>query len=233
MVYKWIDFIHSRLSGHCLLCGDRCPAGDGLSLCSGCRCDLPPNSHPCPACGEPLAGPDMLCGNCQRRPPPCDTTIAPLLYAPPLDTLILRMKAPAGIVAACTLGRLLAWQLESRAVERPDLLLPIPLHPTRLRERGFNQAALLARQISRKLDIPWDAGILEKCRQTEDQRGLDRRARQRNLRGSFVSRELPRGCHVAIVDDVITTGATSQEAARTLKRAGAGRVDVWALARTP
>jgi ComF family protein len=143
------------------------------------------------------------------------------------------MKSPTGIVTALALGRLLAQQLETRSVDRPALLIPIPLHPTRLRARGFNQAALLSRQLGRQLGIRWDPGVLKKHRQTEDQRGLDRRARQRNLRGSFVSRRLPKGCHVAVVDDVVTTGATCQEAARVLKRAGAGRVDVWALARTP
>jgi ComF family protein len=143
------------------------------------------------------------------------------------------MKTPSGIATACTLGRLLAGEVRDRLVDRPERLIPIPLHPARLRERGFNQAALLTRQLARQLEIPWDADTLSKRRPTVDQRGLDRRTRQRNLRDSFASRTLPAGCHVAIVDDVITTGATCQEAARTLKQAGAGRVDVWALARTP
>lgn len=240
MVYKWFDIIHSWLPGRCLLCGDRCPAGKampfgfGLDLCPGCRRDLPRNVHPCPACGEPLGVDDRLfCGRCQRRPPPCDRTVAPLLYAPPLDGLILRMKSSAGIVTARTLGRLLASHLAEQTVELPQLLVPIPLHPARLRERGFNQAALLARQLSHDLNIPWDAGILKKTRQTADQRGLDRATRQRNLRDSFASKPLARGMHLAVIDDVVTTGATAREAARTLKRAGAGRVDVWALARTP
>lgn len=234
MVYKWLDIIQIRLPGRCLLCGGRCPPGDALDLCHGCRLDLPRNSHPCPACAEPLGiSAQSMCGRCQRKPPPCDRTFAPLLYSPPLDGLILRMKSRTGIATARTLGRLMARYAQQQQVEIPELLVPVPIHPSRLRDRGFNQAALLARQLGHQLGVPWNNGILKKRRATTDQRGLDRRTRQRNLRGSFVSRPLSAGCHLAIVDDVITTGATAWEAARTLKRAGAGRVDVWALARTP
>lgn len=233
MVYRWIDIIQSRIAGHCLLCSGHCPPGNGLDLCPDCRHDLPANQHPCPACGEPGTADGQLCGHCQRQPPASDRTIAPWLYAPPLDGLILRMKSPAGISAARTLGKLLARELDRQTLPAPQLLLPIPLHPSRLRERGFNQAALLAKQLSARLGIPWDARLLTKTRQSEDQRGLDRRSRQRNLRDSFSCAALPPGCHVALVDDVITTGATSNEAAKTLKRAGAAKVEVWALARTP
>lgn len=233
MVYRWIEFIQSCLPGICLLCGARCMPGDGLDLCPGCRTDLPVNSQPCPRCAETgTAG--QPCGRCQKHPPPCDRTQAPWRYEAPLDSLILQLKSPGGLTAGRTLGRLLAAQLALNAVERPTLLLPVPLHASRLRERGFNQAALLARQLGRALDIPWRTDLLRKTRQTDDQRGLDRKARQRNLRGSFqVSEDLPEGCHVALVDDVVTTGATTQEAARVLKQAGAARVDVWAVARTP
>lgn len=233
MVYSWIDSIRFRLPGSCLLCGAHCAGRSGLDLCPGCLADLPRNTWPCPRCAEPATLPGQLCGHCQRRPPPCDRVIAPWRYEAPLDGLVLRLKSPHGIVAARTLGRLLADHLQHGTGARPDLILPIPLHASRLRERGFNQAALLARQLSRRLGIPWRAGVLEKVRQTEDQRGLDRKARRKNLRGSFHCRGLPAGCHVALVDDVVTTGATSEEAARTLKRAGAGQVEVWALARTP
>lgn len=234
MVYRWIDFIQFRLPGSCLLCGAHRAGKDGLDLCPGCLADLPRNTQPCPHCAEPATPPGQLCGHCQRHPPPCDRVIAPWRYEAPLDGLVLRLKSPQGIVAARTLGNLLADHLaEDASNSRPDLILPIPLHGKRLRERGFNQAGLLARRLSRRLDIPWRPDVLEKVRQTEDQRGLDRKGRRKNLRGSFACKPLPAGCHVALVDDVVTTGATSEEAARTLKRAGAGRVEVWALARTP
>lgn len=233
MVYRWMNIVHRHLPGNCLLCGARCPPEAALDLCPGCLADLPRNVQACPRCAEPATTTGQLCGHCQDKPSPCDQVVAPWRYEAPLDGLILRLKSAHGIATANTLGRLLADHLDQRRDGRPDLILPIPLHPARLRERGFNQAGLLARQISGQLGIPWQAGLLEKVRQTEDQRGLDRKARRKNLRGSFDCKELPSGCHVALVDDVVTTGATSQEAARTLKRAGAGRVEVWALARTP
>lgn len=229
MVYKWIDSILSTLPGRCLLCGDR---SDAPGLCPACRSDLPRAAHACTGCAQPLAA-GGLCGHCRRQPPPFDRTHAPWLYAPPLDTLILQLKTAAGLAPARTLGRLLARHIGRLNEPPPDLLIPVPLHRARLRRRGFNQAALLARELARELDLPWRADLLEKNRESADQRGLDRRARRRNLNGCFDCRPLPAGCHVALVDDVVTTGATAWEATRALKRAGAASVQVWAVARTP
>lgn len=233
MVYKWIDTIQSRLPGICLLCGAHCPAGgDGLELCAACREDLPACGRHCPSCGQPQPS-DARCGPCQRQPPPYTHTVAPWLYAPPLDQLVLRLKTPAAPAPARTLGRLLAAQIRARGDSLPALLIPVPLHAVRLRERGFNQAALLTRQLAASLALPWRADLLIKSRESADQRRLDRRQRRRNLRGCFSCRPLPGGCHVALVDDVVTTGATAWAASEALHQAGAGRVDVWALARTP
>lgn len=234
MVYKWLDFIQSRLPGRCLLCGGRCQVPDpwALDLCDGCRRDLPVNHHACVQCGEPLGSGDH-CGHCRREPPPFARTIAPWLYAPPLDGLVLQLKGPGGTAPARTLGRLLAKHLQETDTPRPDLLVPVPLHRKRLRERGFNQAALLCRQLSAVLAIPWRADLLHKIREGVDQRGLNRRQRRRNLRASFRCDPLPAGCRVALIDDVVTTGATAWEASRVLRAAGAASVEVWALARTP
>lgn len=231
MVYKWLSIIQNSLPGYCLLCGDHCRAGSGLDLCIPCRDALPRNPRPCRHCGQPLVQ-GAVCGHCQRQPPPFAHTIAPWLYAPPLDSLILRLKTSAAMAPARTLGHLLTTQVQA-AAPLPQLLIPVPLHPLRLRERGFNQAALLSRYLAGSLNLPWRPDLLEKVRESADQRGLDRRARQRNLRGCFRSRPLPPGCHVALVDDVVTTGATAWEATRALQQAGAGQVDIWALARTP
>lgn len=229
MVYKWIDSILSSVPGRCLLCGG--PSRE-LDLCRGCQADLPRPVRACPACAQPLAT-DGTCGHCQRQPPPFALTRAPWLYAPPLDRLILQLKTPAAPAPARTLGRLLARHIRDRGAPLPALLIPVPLHRRRLRKRGFNQAALLARRLAAELDLPWRADLLVKVRESADQRGLDRRQRRRNLRGCFACSPLPVGCHVALVDDVVTTGATAWEATRTLQQAGAGRVEVWALARTP
>lgn len=235
MVYKWIEYIQSRLPGRCLLCGVRSPArqNGGLDLCPDCQHDLAPVLHPCQACGQPLLAQKSLCGHCQRQPPPYARTYAPWLYAPPLDGLILQLKTPAALAPARTLGQLLARQLHAAAVTRPDLLIPVPLHHRRLRERGFNQAALLTQQLAMALVLPWRADLLHKVRESADQRGLNRQQRHRNLRHCFACQPLPAGCHVVLVDDVVTTGATAWAASRALRQAGAGRVDIWALARTP
>lgn len=232
MVYKWLDIIQRWLPGWCLLCGARCPAGQGVDLCSRCHDGLPGNRPACPHCAQPLPSPGV-CGHCQRQPPPYRSSFAPWRYEAPLDRLILRLKTPAGLAVARTLGCLLTEQVRAADLPRPDLLLPVPLHRQRLQERGFNQAALITRQLSGGLQLPWRSDLLLKHRESADQRGLGRRQRRRNLRGCFFSAPLPRGCHVALVDDVITTGATAWEATAALRRAGAGRVDVWSLARTP
>lgn len=120
-----------------------------------------------------------------------------------------------------------------KAYPRPDLLLPVPLAKRRLRERGFNQAGMLGRWLSTQLGLTCDERLLLRTRETPAQQKLDARARRRNLRQAFaLSGELT-GKHVAIVDDVCTTGATAQAIAEVLRKAGARRVDVYCLARTP
>lgn len=232
MVYKWLTSIQSSLTGPCLLCGGRCTLPDGLALCDGCRNLLPATGRHCPNCAQPQTS-DARCGPCQRHPPPFERAIAPWLYAPPLDRLVLQLKTSAAGPCAHALGGLLARHLAASGCELPDLIVPVPLHARRLRERGFNQAAMLARVLARKLGVPWRADVLLKPHESADQRQLDKRQRRRNLRGCFTCRPLPTGCHVALVDDVVTTGATAWAGSEALRRAGAARVAVWALARTP
>lgn len=232
MVYKWSKFVRSQLTGPCLLCGDHCRTGDALALCEGCRTDLPATGRHCPGCGQPQDS-DQHCGACQQQSPPFEHTIAPWLYAPPLDRLVLQLKTPAAPPSARTLGGLLARHIQTSNAALPDLIVPVPLHATRLRERGFNQAGLLASTLARSLNLPWQPDLLLKIKESADQRRLDRKERRRNLRDCFSCRPLPAGCHIALVDDVVTTGATAWAASQALRRAGADRVHVWALARTP
>lgn len=228
MVNIW-PIIDQAIGAHCPLCG---APGDGI--CDGCAADLPRNPAPCRRCAVPLptaAPPGSECPACQRRPPAFDRTIAPLLYQAPVDDLIARFKYHHHL----DLGRVLATMLAGAVQEqsrRADLLLPVPVSPPNLAVRGFNQAAELASQLSRQLGVPWTANRLRRDRGGRHQRGLDRQARLRNLRGVFSSHgELP--ARVAIIDDVVTTGATVEEISRTLRAAGVERVEVWAVARTP
>ncbi len=214
----------------CLLCG--APGANGIDLCADCAGELPRNTSCCARCALPLAIPAALCGECQRRPPPWDAAWAPFRYAWPLDRLESRYKFGRDLAA----GRVLAamWQAEPRPLELPDLILPVPLHRGRLRQRGYNQALELAKPLARALNIPLQNDLLQRHRATPAQTELDAVTRRRNMHGAFALRAgvaLP--TYVAILDDVMTTGATLAECARVLKRAGVQRVDVWALARAP
>lgn len=180
----------------------------------------------------PLATPAPACGQCLRRAPPFDAAWAPLRYAHPLDLVEARFKFRRDLAAGHVLSSLLIERAAADAPARPDLLIPIPLHRTRLRERGYNQTLELARPLAQALGVPLRADALVRTRATPPQTGLDATARRRNLRGAFaVAPNATLPAHVVVFDDVMTTGATLREAALTLRRAGVARVDVWALAR--
>jgi len=221
---------HWLLPLRCLLCG---ASGDnGLDLCAGCAGELPRNPSCCARCALPLANPAALCGECQRRPPPWDAAWAPFRYAWPLDRLESRYKFGRDLAAGRVLSTL--WQAEPRNVALPDLILPVPLHRGRLRQRGYNQALELAKPLAKAWGIPLRHDLLQRKRATSAQTELDAITRRRNVRGAFSVRPgvtLPP--HVTILDDVMTTGATLAECARVVRRAGVKRVDVWAVARAP
>jgi len=214
----------------CLLCGDA--GAEAIDLCAACAAELPRNRRCCARCALPLATPAALCGECLRRAPPWDAAWAPFRYGWPLDRLESRYKFGADLAAGRVLSTL--WRREPCPIDLPQQLLTVPLHRHRLRQRGYNQALELARPLARALGVPLRYEVLQRTRSTEAQTELDAVRRRRNVRGAFALRagiELP--VHVAILDDVMTTGATLAECARVLKRSGVQRVDVWALARAP
>ncbi len=174
---------------------------------------------------------DALCGRCQRRPPTFDRIRAPWLYASPLDTCIQELKFHGGLAAGRLLGQLLARQLQ-RVDIAVDHIVPMPLHRSRLRGRGFNQSMELAGPVARALDVELSPGMLLRHRQTAAQAELPLAARHGNVRDAFRAGEVV-GLRIAVVDDVVTSGGTAEAAARTLKDAGASVVEVWAVCRTP
>jgi ComF family protein len=235
MVYNWIEnALFALYPPTCVLCGGQGAADH--DLCHGCAADLPRNANPCRRCAEPLpAGTPAgtLCGRCLRSPPAFDVCRAPYLYAPPADWLIGQLKFRAHLAHGRVLGALLADHLAGLDGPLPDLIVPMPLHRSRLRERGFNQAIELARPVGRRLGIPLAADLVERVRPGQAQSSLHKSRRQQNVRGAFALRRPLDAWHVAIVDDVLTTGASAGELAATLRRAGAERVEVWVVARTP
>lgn len=217
----------------CVLCGGRGekPTRD---LCSACAADLPANDAACSVCAEPLAaqGVDLLCGSCLKRAPRFDVACCAFRYAYPVDYLIRRLKYQGAIAQSRVLGELLAFHLrKARSEPLPELLIPVPLAQKRFQARGYNQAVELGRHLERRLCIPMRSDLVERTRETAEQAGLGQKERRRNIRGAFALTAPLRAKHVAIVDDVITTGSTANELARVLKRAGARRIEVWAVAR--
>jgi len=211
----------------CLLCG--AASHNGL-CCAACDADMPRlTEEHCPICALPtLAG--SVCGQCLKQPPAFEHTVAAFSYNFPLDKLIQALKYRDRLI----LIKFLAEAVTQRITTQPDCMLAMPLHPARLRDRGFNQSLLLARHISRRLHIPLLLNACERVRNTPPQSSLPWKERDKNMRQAFTCRNDAdvRGKHVAIVDDVMTTGASVGELARALKQAGASEVSAWVVART-
>lgn len=212
----------------CLVCSGRGHAG--LDLCGECSAALPWNRDVCRRCGLPSSAGADHCGHCQLSPPPFTLTQAAFRYAFPVDRLLPRFKFHGDLAAGSLLAALMQWSLDLSA--RPALLIPVPLHRSRLRQRGYDQALELARMLAREARVPVCANRLLRRRATQAQTELGASARERNVRGAFALRAgAPLPAHVALVDDVMTTGATLTECANVLLAAGVQRVDVWAVAR--
>ncbi|MER2095725.1 MAG: ComF family protein [Pseudomonas qingdaonensis] len=231
LVYNWLN-----INQTCLLCDE--PAQQSHPICVACEAELPWLEECCRTCALPLPMRGLTCGQCSRRPPAFTRVEAPWHYGFPVDALITRFKHqrqwPLGRLLAQLLGNWLAYRF-AEDLPRPGLLLPVPLARRRLRERGFNQAAMLAQWLAGQLEIACEPRLLQRPQETAAQQGLTAKARKRNLRHAFALADSAaiRGQHVAIVDDVLTTGATAQALASLLRAAGATRVDVYCLARTP
>ena len=211
----------------CILCLS--PATGPVDLCRACLDLLPEQGPTCDRCASPLPA-GQQCGACVTRSPPFSRARVPFLYAYPLDALIKAAKFSNRLDYLNHLGRIMADRLRD-AAPPPECLVPVPLHWRRLIARGYNQALELARPLARELGVPLCADVCRRSRYTEPQTGLSARDRARNVRSAFrVARALPYR-HIALVDDVLTTGSTARELARVLWSAGATTIEVWALAR--
>jgi ComF family protein len=215
------------LAQDCLLC--QAASGDRL-LCEACERELPSSTSACPRCA--LAGSSNAeCGACLADPPHYDASCAAFIYTYPVDALIQALKYGGQLA----LAGLFAHKLQQRIGQAAgvDLIVPLPLHPARLAERGFNQAGEIAKAMSRASGISMDAHVARRVRDTAPQTALPWRERTANMRQAFSCERDLAGLNVAVIDDVMTTGATLNEFARTLKRSGAARVQNWVVARTP
>lgn len=224
-----MKFSSALVEQDCALCG--CRSGESL-MCQACVDALPRIVRACARCAIPLASEATLCGECVRAGRHAfDDSLAVFEYRFPVDRLVQRFKY-AGDLA---LGRWFAERLAEGAAKRPrpDLIVAVPLANRSLRRRGFNQALVLARHVAASLVLRCEIDAVSRVRETAKQEGLGRRQRIENLRDAFRCDLRLAGEHVAVVDDVVTTGATAGALARVLREGGAGRVSVWAVARTP
>ena len=222
------------IPGLCWLCTMPLVMGH-WGVCSYCQRSLSPPPC-CLQCGLPAISGLIPCGRCLLSPPPWQHLVMVDDYRPPLRHLVQAFKFKRNTALAPALARLMLLQILARRrmsrLIRPDIILAVPLHPRRAWWRGYNQSDLLARILARWLGCAYDAGGLRRRRYTRVQHTLSASLRKRNLRRAF-SIEIPvRGLHIAIVDDVVTTGSTMAEITRLLQRHGAATVQVWCLCRT-
>jgi ComF family protein len=221
----------------CTLCGIKAELG----ICKACRADfLACAVHRCEKCALPIfTKQTKLCGACLSDPPYFDTTIACTDYQAPIDSIVLGLKFGGKLAQATSIAQLLGeviCQQREIGIEMPSLLCPVPLSRQRLISRGFNQAMEIARPISQQLGIPLYADLLWRVKNTQPQSQLHPDQRQRNVKNAFSIHpdliHMISGQHIGVIDDVMTTGTTLNEAAKLLKRFGAMRVSNFVFART-
>jgi ComF family protein len=239
MLSTWLPAARRRLSPSrwpslCAVCH-----GWGAGrVCAECAARFAPVVPRCRRCALPVPAGVEQCGACVAAPPDFDAALARVDYGFPWDRLIAAFKFHGALDLAPVLaGAIVEARRDATSSALPALILPVPLSDARLRERGYNQAWELARRVSRRIETRADARLLLRIRDTPHQLALPPDARAGNVRGAFAvePRRLAelRGRAVAVVDDVMTTGSTVAEIARVLKQAGATRVEVWVVARTP
>ena len=233
-VRQWRQLSYWIFPGHCLLCG--VPSHRTIDLCRDCETDLPFNRPACLRCALPLSSASpttpAICGSCIAKPPPFESCLAPLRYEFPVDSLVNAFKHRGQFSRGALLADFLIAELRQKN-RLPDVIVPVPLHWRRQFQRGFNQATWLANYVGRRLLVSVDQTLLSRCRHTPHQQGQTRKQRLANLKGAFRLNRSVNGKTIAIVDDVMTTGSTARELAKLLMSAGACRVEIWCLARTP
>ncbi len=232
MVNNWLNIIqHYLIPPTCILCGN---AGfDYQDICQGCFNDLTRNLHCCYRCAEIFETPNpspQLCGHCISHAPLFDETYAPFIHQNIIRHLIATLKFNRQYKNARLLGSLLASHLNKTA-EMPELIIPVPLHKQRYQDRGFNQSIEIAHILSKQLNIPLNTTSCIRHRDTPHQINLHANQRKKNVKNAFKIISPITAYHVAIFDDVMTTGSTVNELAKVLKKSGVNRVDIWVCAR--
>ncbi len=234
MIHFLKKFSNWILPHICILC--RKISNRSQDLCLACLQELPFLKQGCLTCANvlPLNHSFPLCGQCLQKKPPFDITHALFLYEPPITKLILDLKFHHALTHAKLLGELLAEKILYEWYQKSDLptaIIPMPLHASRLKERGFNQAVEIARPLAKALHLPLILDDVVRVKPTLPQMSLPKSERKRNIKNAFFVKKSLKNQHVAVLDDVITTGNTVHELCRLLKRRGANKISVWSCAR--
>ena len=238
MVYKWIINNLSRFFGrYCQLCGQLTDPATNIPFCSACLHDLPRLQHSCHQCGchinagteHTLDTSPLRCGPCLTQPPSFDRVIAAFAYADPIRQLMARFKYQRQLATGDVIAQVLRSRLPVPA--QVEAIIPVPLHPRRLRQRGFNQALELSRPLARALDLPLLPHSVIRQKNTPPQSSLTRKQRRQNLKQAFSLKQAIPYASIAIVDDVMTTGSTVEALSTLLKQHGVEYIEVWCVAR--
>ena len=229
-IKAWLQtLLANAYTQDCLLCAAESNSG---ILCSACAADLPRQVHnACPRCASATLNGE-ICGRCLSKPPHFDTTAAIFAYQFPVDKLIQAFKYAQRLALSHYFGEQLAALATSRLMDQINLVMPLPLAKERLRERGFNQALELARPVAKALRVPLEVNICQRLRNTKAQTQLPWREREKNIRNAFHCSQDLSYQRILLIDDVMTTGASANECARTLKLHGAASVNILIVART-
>lgn len=234
----FVERVLMRCAGQCAICR----SWSERRVCTDCLGRYATPALRCHSCGlrlpsSPTLARRVQCGRCLKTPPPVERCVAALDYQFPWDTLLQRFKYHLALDLREVLAERLLQALESAGVSAPDFIVPVPLSGQRLQERGYNQAHEIAKSLGRRLRLRVEPELVLRLRDTSAQAQLDLDARAANVRGAFAAEPTRlaeiKGARVAVLDDVLTTGATVFEVARVLRQAGAAEVQAWTLARTP
>lgn len=236
-IYKWLNF-NQKLTISCLLCRGKTLLSQ--PLCPLCLSSCPTIDHSCRSCGIPMDHLSTnICASCIQKTPDFDICYSAFIYAFPVNHIVQRIKYRRDLSLLPPITRSLTHIMTNQYNGQPwpEAVIPVPLHRKKLRSRGYDQALLLAREITRQLKpahkLNLDTQLIKRVKATDPQQGLSARERKKNIRGAFQLRRDNHYKHVALVDDVVTTGSTVNEIARLLKKTGTEKIEVWCLARTP
>jgi len=227
-LHRLLDKIYPH---HCLLCAS---SSTLLDLCDGCQADLPRNQNACLRCAHPLETSyiqtGLICAHCLKNPLVIDHSVVPFLYENPISFMVKQLKFHNQLTYAPLIAHLISQALQQEE-NLPQLIIPVPLHSKRLQQRGFNQSQQIAEHIAKQLNLNCRHDLVIRHKNTTSQTELNTALRQQNIKGAFRVIKPIGAKRVAIIDDVMTSGATANELAITLKQAGVDEVQLWAFAR--